>query len=240
MGFGYLFFGYLISFLLYMTVEALGLGSLALLVGYAMMFYGLYLLCRFHTAFAYAKWLTLPLLVTALYRVVEDISVLLAWQNPIVGGTVGTVMAWTSFTLLIVFQLAMLYGIRMLAISVELKNLSLATVRNSIFVGVYAILYLCGSLPVGEAIKPYMTLSVTLLNLVFVVCNLALLVSCMKNICPEGEEEIEPKRSRFAWVNRMSDTYESSRKNLNDQMRAEGEALRLRRMEKKKKRKNKK
>jgi len=237
MGFGYLFLGYLISFLLYMTVQALGLGALALMVGYAMMFYGLYLLNRFHTAFAAAKWMLIPLFATALYNALEDVAVLLSVQIPIVSGEVGVVMDWISFMLLIVFQLAMLYGIRMLADGIGLKLISSATIRNSIFVGVYAVLYLCGSLPLGETIKPYMTLSVTLLNLVFVVCNLALLVSCMKNICREGEEEIEPKRSRFAWVNRMSETYESSRKKLNEQMRAEGEALRQRRMEKKKKKK---
>jgi hypothetical protein len=139
-----------------------------------------------------------------------------------------------------VFQLAMLYGIRMLADGIGLKNTVAATLRNSIFVLVYAVLYLCGSLPIGEAIKPYLTLSVTLVNLVFVVCNLALLLSCMKNICREGDEEIEPKRSRFAWVNRMSDVYDNSRKKLNEQMREEGEAMRLRRMGKKKNKKNKK
>ena len=239
MGFGYLLLGYLISFFLYMTVQALGVGSLALLVGYAMMFYGLYLLRRFHSAFAAAKWLLIPLLVTAVYRVVEDIDTLFMLGLPIPSALKETVN-WGAFILLIVFQLAMLYGIRMLADSIELKKISVATVRNSIFVGVYGMLYLCGSLSLGEAIKPYLTLSVTLLNLVFVVCNLALLVSCMKNICREGEEEIEPKQSRFAWVNRMNDTYESSRKNLKEQMRSEGEALRQRRMEKKNRRNKKK
>lgn len=236
MGFGYLLLGYLISFFLYMTVQALGIGSLALLVGYAMMFYGLYLLHRFHSAFAVAKWLLIPLFLTALYRVVEDIDTLFMLGMPIPSAVEETVN-WGAFMLLIVFQFAMLYGIRMLADSIELKKISASTVRNSIFVGVYGMLYLGGSLPLGEAIKPYLTLSVTLLNLLFVVCNLALLVSCMKNICPEGEEEIEPKQSRFSWVNRMNDTYESSRKNLKDQMRSEGEALRQRRMEKKKRKK---
>ncbi|MBQ8311113.1 MAG: hypothetical protein IJX80_08905 [Clostridia bacterium] len=237
MGFGYLFLGYLVSFFLYMTVQALGIGSLALLVGYAMMFYGLYLLRHYHAAFASAKWMLVPLLAMGLYRVAEDIVTLFLVSLPFVNDTVKAAVDWISFMLLIVFQLAMLYGIRMLADSIELKKISGAAVRNSIFVGVYAVLYLCGSLPLGETIKPYLTLSVTLLNLVFVVCNLALLVSCMKNICREGEEQIEPKRSRFAWVNRMSDTYEKSRKSLNDQMRSEGEALRQRRMEKKKKKK---
>ena len=234
MGFGSLFLGYLVSFLLYMTVQALGIGSFALLVGYAMMLYGLYLLGRFHTAFAAAKWLTVPLLVTAVYRMIEDVDTLLLLGLPIVGGTVREFFNWCSFLLLIVFQLAMLYGIRMLADGIGLKRISSATVRNSIFVGVYAALYLCGTLPLGEAIKPYLTMSVTALNLVFVACNLVLLISCMKNICREGEEEIEPKRSRFEVINRMNDTLAASRRNLKQQMRDEGEALRLRHMEKKK------
>lgn len=236
MGFGYLFLGYLVSFLLYMTVQALGIGSLALLTGYGLMFYGLYLLRRFHGAFAAAEWLTLPLALTALYRLAVDIDGLFLLGLPI-GGVVAETVGWIMFLSLIVFQLAMLYGIRMLAGEIGLTRTVSATVRNSIFVLVYAALYLCGSLPIAEEIRKYLTLSVTALNIVFVVCNLALLVSCMKNICREGDEEIEPKRSRFEWVNRMSDTYERSRKNLKEQMRGEGEAIRARRAEKKNKKK---
>ena len=50
MGFGYLLLGYLISFLIYLTVQALGVGSLALLAGYLLMLYGLATLCKYHNA----------------------------------------------------------------------------------------------------------------------------------------------------------------------------------------------
>ena len=54
MGFGYLFIGYLITFVLYLTVQALGLGGLALLLGYATMLLGLVELTRYQRAFSYA------------------------------------------------------------------------------------------------------------------------------------------------------------------------------------------
>lgn len=237
MGFGYLLLGYLVAFLLYLTVQALGVGSLALLLGYLLMFYGLYLLCRYHSAFTASKWLLIPLCVTACYRLAEDISALFLLDVPFVGGTVGEVVDWVTFFLLAFFQFAMLYGIRMLADSVGLKKHSSAALRNTLFVGGYALLYIAGNLPLFQTVKSYLTLSVTLLNLVWVVCNLWLLAGCMKDICPAGEEELAPKQSRFAWVNRMNDAYDRAHEKLNQQSRADGEQLRRRKQEKKRRKK---
>ncbi len=237
MGFGYLLLGYLVAFLLYLTVQALGVGSLALLLGYTLMFYGFYLLNRYHSAFAIAKWSLIPLFGTALYRLAEDISALFLLDFPFVGGTFGDVMDWATFFLLTFFQFAMLYGIRMLADSVGLKKHASATVRNTLFVGIYALLYVAGNLPLFQTVKPYLTLSVTLLNLLWVICNLWLLTGCMKDICPAGEEELAPKRSRFAWVNRMGDAYDKAHEKLNEQSRADGECWRRNRQEKKRRKK---
>ena len=57
MGFGYLFVGYLITFVLYLTVQAFGVGGLALLIGYGTMMLGLWELTRYQKAFAWATLL---------------------------------------------------------------------------------------------------------------------------------------------------------------------------------------
>ena len=41
MGFGYLLLGYLVTFVLYLTVQGLGFGGIALLLGYGVMLLGL-------------------------------------------------------------------------------------------------------------------------------------------------------------------------------------------------------
>ena len=239
MGFGYLLLGYLITFVIYLTVQALGIGSLATLLGYAMMCYGLFSLNRYHNAFAIAKWTAVVRLCLVPYAVLTDASSLFLFNLPILGGVWESVVQWIGFCVEIVFLLAMLYAVRMLADSIELKKLSNAALRNTLFVGAYAILYLVWNLPFAELIRPYLTFSVQLMNLAVIFFNILLLLQCTKSICREGDEEVTPKRSRFEWINRMGEAYEKAHTKLNEQAKADGEAFMRRREEKKKNKKKK-
>ncbi len=237
MGFGYLLIGYLVAFLIYLTVQALGVGSLALLLGYLLMLYGLMTLSKYNSAFNASKWLLLPMLLGALYLLIADISTLFLLDIPIVGGTVRTVADWSIFLLGMVFQCALLYGIRMISDEVGIKKLSFAAMRNTVLIGIYAVLYISQSLEMSDSVKAYVVLFTNLFNLVWIIFNLILLLGCTKNICRAGDEEIEPKRSRFEWVNRVGDAYERTHQKMNEQARADGEAFMRRRQEKKKKKK---
>ena len=232
MGFGYLLIGYLITFVLYVTVNSLGFGGLALLLGYGVMFYALNTLTLYQRAFAYAKWVQLPLAVTALYAISESAAEYLFVKLPFVNPTVSTVLSWGTFLLQIFFNIALLYGIRVLAREVGLMHIAVKAVRNSVFVGLYAVLMLIAKLPfLSEEQLAYLSLPVTLLLMVWVVLNLLLLVSCAKNICPAGDEEQPPKRSRFAWINRIGDTYEKNRQKAIDSTTREAEEVLCRRRE---------
>ncbi|MBQ8416954.1 MAG: hypothetical protein IJX13_08700 [Clostridia bacterium] len=239
MGFGYLLMGYLTVFLLYILASSVGVGPFALLIGYLLMLYGLLQLRRFQSSFSIAAILTLPLSVTAVLECVKEIFTWLLWDIPFwgTGFTVG--LGWTSFLLLICFQFAMLYGIRMLSMEVGLPKITSAAVRNTLFVGIYACVYIVGQFPASEWLRPYLTLSVNLLNLICAFCNLLLLLSCNKNICAAGDEEVTPKRSRFDWVNRMDDKFESLHQTMNEGARKDGEELMRRHLEKKNKKKKK-
>ena len=50
MGFGYLLLGYVVTYLISITAGSMGVGSLALLIGAALMFWGLRELCNFSTS----------------------------------------------------------------------------------------------------------------------------------------------------------------------------------------------
>ncbi len=242
MGFGYLLLGYLCAFLLSMSLGALQIGSLALLLGYGLMLMGFWRLCRFESSFRYAGWLCLPLLAVSLYFVAADLATLFLWSLPFLGGTAKEVIEWVQVVLLILLQLAMLSAVRLIADGVGLKQTVRAAMRNSIFVSVYALAEVLGAmLPIPEAVMPYVTLGVSIWKVACVLCNLVLLLSCTKNICPEGDEEVAPRESRFAIVNRIEKVY----RNAKDQMRADayaqGEELaRAREARKKKKKKKKK
>ena len=231
MGFGYLLIGYVVSFVIYITAAALNVGSLALLLGYALMLYGLWSLTRYQGAFAAAKWLTIPLLLTALYSAIGDACTLFLWQNPIAAAK--SVVEWCSFVLIVVYHFCMLYGVRMIATDVGLPKIATLAASNTMAVGLYAALCLVGNMPfAGESIRPYLTLSVMLFNLVFVISDIVLLLQCAKNICAAGDEDMPDKPSRFAWINRMIHAYSSVHESLNEKSRADGEAFMQRRMKK--------
>jgi hypothetical protein len=77
-----------------------------------------------------------------------------------------------------------------------------------------------------------------LFNLIYLISDIALLLRCAKNICAEGDEEVAPKPSRFAWVNRMSDSYNQTMDKLKKNSRADGDAFMRQRMEKKQQKNN--
>ena len=220
MGFGYLLMGYLVSFLLQMLAGALGVGSLALLLGYGMMWTGLRSLRLFCRSFAYAEWVLYPMFAMGLYRLAEDLSQLFLWDLPFLTSA-ATATAWVEFCLIMVFHAALLSAIREIGMQVELKKIANGAIRNLIIVFLYAAVYVLYWLPgvFSESVRGYLTLSITLLNLAWIFCDLWLLLGCTKDIVAEGQEDPEPKRYRWEFLNRMGDQFEQNFKKAADSNR---------------------
>lgn len=221
MGFGYLLLGYLLTFLLYLTVENLGFGFLALLLGYLLMALGLRELRRYSAAFRWSLWVLLPLLVPTLYDALVSLSELFLWDLGGLPTMLGAAMELSLFFLLILFNVTMLYAIRVLAGEVGLPSTEAAAIRNLLFVGAYAVLYLVCRLPgvSHSAAAPYLNVALLLLNLAWVFCNLFLLLSCNKNICSEGDEDQAPRESRMGWLNRLNAAYDRNHEILKNAAR---------------------
>lgn len=242
MGFGYLCIGYLIVNVLYLTVQAFGVGALALLLGYGAMMLGLWELTHYNAAFVYAKWCCVPLLCLSLYRMTSEFATLFLWDSPIFGDAVGTVTGWCYFALVVAFHFALLYGIRVIAREVELDRAANASMRNAVFVALYAVVYLLTNLVFAgnELIRGYFVFSLVLTQVVYVLFDLTLLISCTKNICPEGEEDVPQREHKLAILNKLDALYDRTRQRSADQARADGEAFARRRRAKKEQRKNRK
>ncbi len=237
MGFGYLLIGYLVAHVLNLTARGLGFGGVAILVGAALMLLGLQELRRYQSDFVWAEILLIPVFVCGLYSTVESLDRLFMWQLPIFAVRVSGIFDILSFASIVLFNLALLYGIRCIAQNVGLGSMALSAVRNMLFVGVYAVLMLIGNLPIpfSEALESGLALFTLLLNIAWIICNLLLLLSCNKNICRKGDEEVAPRRSRFAFLNRMQDTFERTRRETADSTRAYTEERLRKRREKKNK-----
>ena len=242
MGFGYLLIGYLITFVLHITVSGLGFGGASLLAGCGLMLMGLCELNRYHKSFWYAKCLLFPLLAVSLFEIANALDELFLWNLPLFGAAADGAITWITFLLLILFNLSMLMGIRMLSQELGIMHMATAAIRNSIFVGLYAVLYLIANMPLDmiQSVSSYLVLPVVLTNIVWVFCNLVLLLSCNKNICRAGDEEQPAKPSRIGIVNRMNEAYERNRQKAIDNTTREAEEVLRRRKEKREQKKKKK
>lgn len=208
MGFGYLLIGYLVAFVLHITVGAMGVGSLALLFGFGLMWTGVHSLRLFCHSFSYAEYVIYPMLAVGVYRLIEDLATLFLWDMPFLT-VLETAMSWVEFCLIMVFHAALLSAVREIGMQVGLKKISVAAIRNSVIVLLYAAIYLLYWIPglFPDVARNYLTLSLTLLNVAWVVCNLLLLLSCTKDIVAEGQENPEPKRYRWEFLNRVGDQF---------------------------------
>lgn len=220
MGFGYLLLGYLTTFLLKMLASALGVGSLALLIGYLLMWMGLRTLRLFCRAFEWVEWTLYPMIATALFGLLCDLSNLFLWNIPFLSG-ISSVTVWVDFVLIMVYHAALLSAIREIGEQVEHKRISSAAIRNSVIVLLYAIVYMLYFIPglFPEGARSYLTLSMTLLNIAWIFCNLWLLLNCTKDIVAQGQEDPAPKRYKWEFLNRMGDRFEENMKKAADSNR---------------------
>ncbi len=233
MGFGYLLLGYLVTYVISITAGSLGVGSLALLAGAVLMFFGLHGLCRFNTSFQPAKWLTLAVFAVGLCRLWQDFFSAWFAVDATLENTLATAFLWINFVVTLLFHMALLYAIRVLAMEVDLKKIASHAMYNTLAVGIWGALFLLCNMPaLGQDLLPYLGFSVTLFNLIYLISNIALLLRCAKNICAEGDEEVVSKPSRFAWVNRLRDSYNQTMDKLKENSRADGDAFWSERMKK--------
>jgi hypothetical protein len=92
---------------------------------------------------------------------------------------------------------------------------------------------------VGNAeIRGYFSFPLVITELVYLLFNLLLLLSCTKNICAEGQEDVPKTPHRFEWLNRLDRSYERTRQKNIDDARAAGEALVARRNKKREEKRN--
>ena len=215
MGFGLLFIGYVLKFILGMN----GAFDLALtLPACVLMLVGLHKLSRYCHSFRYAKYLSLAILAAEAVCVIDA---LLVWSGPTLPEGAGIVQYYLAFAesfagtrpvdfaaffAALLFHGALSMAVKELALRVELKKNAVRALRNLVIVGLYASVWVL--MRTVSALSGVLMPASVLLELVCAVSYAVMLFSCYMYICPAEQPVQEKRRSRFAWVNRLRDAAE--------------------------------
>lgn len=187
MGFGLLFVGYFFANLMPLF-EQLGFFKL---IGYPMMLLALRRLSAFESRFRvcyFAGFASLPFAAYYTYAAFSAMKV----PMPPIPAIVNTAVGWAYFAFFIGFELLLLWAIT--GFSKELYHLKLMTnaTRNSIFAGMFAVLYLvCNILDAfGVSFVRYFYVPLLLFRIFFLLLDAWLVFCCYRDICPAEEEQI--------------------------------------------------
>lgn len=210
MGFGWLFIGYFMTFL--MSVNTFGF--IFRLLGYLIILFSALKLREYNRAFVSVCWSSAALIassaVTTVYR-----GGRLFYDYLLVGSVAEnagfeTVMLAVDTVLVLAFHICLTAAVRSIAIETGVIKIAVSAVRNFAFFVLYYTANLVANMPFefAERISHYINLPLLLLYFACIVLELILIFTCYAKICAEGDEYMPQKKSRFEFVNRMREERE--------------------------------
>ena len=187
MGFGILFLGYFVGFIMFV-------GHLAILrvVSALATLFAAYKLSKYNVCFKPLIWISIA--SVAFYGVVSVFDIL-EYLNiiSIEGTATRSILSYPNIPMTFLFHAALLYGIRKIAIDTDVPKITFAATRNFIFHVILLALELISTLPFTVT-RNMFVLSVVV-ALILAVLNLILIFKCYANICDINDVDME-KRTR--------------------------------------------
>lgn len=200
MGFGLLLIGYFMINIMAIYAPF----AVAMPIGYGIVMFACYRLAPYHSFFLKSLVVSaLGVLFGVYYGIYGLASVGLFGQLSFLGGTFYDVVEWCYFAYTLIFHIAILRGLMLLATDLGLLEIQSTAMRNLVFVGIYHLFYLVAKLPV-PFISSHATafaLPVSLLRFFCAFLNIWLFFRCYRHILPEGSdmpvvEEDKPKKNK--------------------------------------------
>ncbi len=203
MGFGLLLTGYAVTFLI-----TVGLGNYlfaGMLVGGFVMFLGLTELRKYSPVFLYALIADILIILCSFYETAAFFDDIFLLELGIAEEGLLLIFDWIEFALNFIFSMATLYGIADLSRRVEYSPTREKAIRNMVFVVIVNIFELMTLIPnsIFSNDRAFFLTLVLIIRVICVLLNLFLIFKCYAMICPEGEESMERKPSRFKFINEM-------------------------------------
>lgn len=197
MGFGYLFVGYLFFF----NVAYAGFTDI---IGVLLMLLGLSTLKQYARGFGGAFSVALPLLFTSLFAFADALFGLL--DISFFPNELSVFFAILSHVLKGVLLWLALSGVAQLAHETDIPVLEAKALRNKLLTPVFFLLAILTEVQtVFGSLFPYFAAARLLFGLIYTFLNAKAFFECYIWICLEGDENMEAKRSRFGFINKLND-----------------------------------
>lgn len=203
MGFGLLFLGYFLAFVVF-------LGHLAVCraLGGVIIAIAAYKLNKYHSGFR--PMLLLSLISIIFYGAATALDVLdYVGVSYAARETLASVVAIVDIPLTFVFQASMLVGIRGISRETASEKLYFAASRNLIFYVILLVFEAITLLPF--TITRNLSVLAVIFALVLAIFNLVLIFKCYAGICDSADVEMNVRPSRIGFVNSFREEQERRR-----------------------------
>lgn len=214
MGFGLLFIGYFVAFL--MSIHSYGWA--VQILGFYIIFRALLKLSEYKHSFTQSF---LPLALATVCQLLFGVhsfgffeamtgNFFTMIRHLEIEGWINT----ASLIFVMIFHFLLLRSIKELAADVEDLAIARLAKRNMFVVGAYFILDIAVMLLPSGSFKNVLFVATLLASIAYPICILYLLFRCYARICAPEDKDMEPKPSRFAFINKRRERQRDSDKNM--------------------------
>lgn len=199
MGFGPLLVGYIFAVVLGYYVAP------TILIGSLFMYFGLCELRKYCPTFLYAIIADVLLFVYSFFESARWIEQTFAIKILYGADWVPYALNWAAVIIFFVFNISLLYGIADLSRRVDFPETKYKAYRNMVYVVAFnmfqALLFIPNT--IFQKDGGFFGVLLLIMQLIYSLANTFLILKCYAMICPEGEEDMKRKPSKFEFVNKM-------------------------------------
>lgn len=200
MGFGILFFGYLVSF------NTIAYPGFTKIIAYLVMLLAMTRLGQYHRDLKAAYYTLIPgAIIGALYFLTEIASMFSLLPEKELT-LLFRLIPFAVAILEAVFLFYLLRGLQALAKETEVPMLEVASFRNRLFVLGYYLLYILGQLDYGEKLTYFLAcynLAILLVGFVVMILNAKLFYGFYMWICLPGDVDMKRKTSKIRLLDKL-------------------------------------
>lgn len=203
MGFGPLLIGYFTQYVISLGMGPFGFAGM--LIGFSLMLWALWELKDYCPTFIYSMVIAGLLLLCGFYEAAAYFDTALYLNIGISAENIKFVFDCIEFALNMAFNFTLLFAIADLSKRVDYLKTRDMSFSNMIFVAGFNLFQLIILIPgiIPDSEKGFFQTLLIFAQLLYTILNSVLIFRCYAMICPEGEEDMPRKPSRFAFINKL-------------------------------------